>query len=154
MCLCTHTQICMYMYCSVAKLCPSLFDTIDYNPPGSSVHGIVQALAGQNAGVGCHLQVSSWFKDWTCVSCIGRGVLYHWATWGAYIYVQMYIKAEDARLLKIIEVCTWKRRRRFIRNKGNWMNLYQVLGKQELTAQWGDETILTHCSAICDRLML
>ena len=34
------------------------------------------------------------------------------------------------------------------------MNLYQMLGKQELTAQWGDETILTHCSAICDRMML
>ena len=49
----THTQIYMYMYCSVTKLCPSLFDTIDYNPPGSSVHGIVQALAGQNARVGC-----------------------------------------------------------------------------------------------------
>ena len=43
----------MYMYCSVTKLCPSLFDTIDYNPPGSSVHGIVQALAGQNARVDC-----------------------------------------------------------------------------------------------------
>ena len=24
---------------------------------------------------------SPWTRDWTCVSCIGRQVLYHWATW-------------------------------------------------------------------------
>ena len=26
---------------------------------------------------------SSWFRDWTWVSCISRWILYHWATWGA-----------------------------------------------------------------------
>ena len=29
--------------CLVAKLCPSLWDPMDYSPPGSSVHGILQA---------------------------------------------------------------------------------------------------------------
>ena len=39
----------MYIYthmvcaCSVAQLCPTLCDPIDYSPPGSSVHGIRQA---------------------------------------------------------------------------------------------------------------
>ena len=28
--------------CSVAQLCPTLCDPIDYRPPGSSVHGILQ----------------------------------------------------------------------------------------------------------------
>ena len=29
--------------CSVAKLCPILFDAMDCSPPGCSVHGILQA---------------------------------------------------------------------------------------------------------------
>ena len=32
------------MYCClVAKLCPTLFNTMDHNPSGFSVHGTVQA---------------------------------------------------------------------------------------------------------------
>ena len=47
--------------------------------PGSSVHG---DSPGKNTGVGCHslLQGSSRLRDWTQVSCIGRWILYHWAT--------------------------------------------------------------------------
>ena len=39
----------------------------------------------KNTGVGCHflLQGSSQSEDQTCVFCIGRGILYHWATWKA-----------------------------------------------------------------------
>ena len=29
--------------CLFAKLCPNLWDPMDYSPPGSSVHGILQA---------------------------------------------------------------------------------------------------------------
>ena len=29
--------------CSVAQSCPTLCDPMDYSPPGSSVHGILQA---------------------------------------------------------------------------------------------------------------
>ena len=29
--------------CSVAQLCLTLFDPMDYSPPGSSAHGILQA---------------------------------------------------------------------------------------------------------------
>ena len=29
--------------CLVAQLCPNFCDRMDYNPPGSSVHGIFQA---------------------------------------------------------------------------------------------------------------
>ena len=40
---------------------------------------------GKNTGVGCHflLQGSSWPRAWTCISCIfciGRCILCHWAT--------------------------------------------------------------------------
>ena len=40
---------------------------------------------GKNTDVRCHflLRGSSWLRDQTCVSRIGRQVLYHWAIWEA-----------------------------------------------------------------------
>ena len=32
------------------------------------------------------LQGIFWPRDWTRVFCIGRQILYHWATWGAWCY--------------------------------------------------------------------
>ena len=55
---------------------------MDYSPPGSSVHGILQARI-QEWVVIYFSRESSRPRDWTCVSyvtCIGRWVLYHWAT--------------------------------------------------------------------------
>ena len=37
--------------CKVAQSCLTLFDPLDCNLPGSSVHGI---LHGKKTGVGCH----------------------------------------------------------------------------------------------------
>ena len=38
---------------------------------------------GKNTGVGCHffLQGSSQPRDWTCISCVCRRILHHYATW-------------------------------------------------------------------------
>ena len=69
-----------YCCCSlVAKSCLTLCDPMDYSPPGSSVHGILQArilewVAMPSSGG------SSWPSDQTQVSCFGRQILYHWAT--------------------------------------------------------------------------
>ena len=51
---------------------------------GSPIHGI---FPGKNTGKVCHflLQESSWPKNWTTVSCIGRRVVYHWATGKAFL---------------------------------------------------------------------
>ena len=53
---------------------------MDWSPPGSSVHGIPQARILEWVSIpfsrGC-----SRLRDWTFVSCIGRWILYHWATW-------------------------------------------------------------------------
>ena len=41
---------------------------------------------GKNTGVGCHFRGTSWPRDGTRVSCIsgiGRWILYHWASWKA-----------------------------------------------------------------------
>ena len=63
--------------CSVAKLCPTLHDIVGCRPLGSSVH-----LPGKNAEVGCHFLLQDLFliQDWICISCIGKRILYHWAT--------------------------------------------------------------------------
>ena len=37
--------------CLVTQSCPTLCDTMDFKPPGSSVHG---DSSGKNTGVGCH----------------------------------------------------------------------------------------------------
>ena len=52
---------------------------MDYNPPGSSVHGIVQARILQWIAIS-FFRGSSQPRHQTNVSCIGRWILYHWAT--------------------------------------------------------------------------
>ena len=74
MCVCLPTQS-----------CPILCDPMDCSPPGSSVHGIFQARILEWVAISSS-RGSSRPRDQThvsCVSCIGRWVLYHWATWGS-----------------------------------------------------------------------
>ena len=49
------------------------------SPPGSSVHGISQARILEWVAISFSRR-SSWSRDPTCVFCIGRWILYHWAT--------------------------------------------------------------------------
>ena len=59
---------------------------MDCSPPGSFVHGISQASILGWVAISSS-RGSFWSRDWTlisCVSCIGRQVLCHWATWEAY----------------------------------------------------------------------
>ena len=63
----------------VAKLCPALLWPHGlYCLPGSSAHGISQARILESAAV-CFSRGSSQFRHWTCISCIHRRILYHWA---------------------------------------------------------------------------
>ena len=57
---------------------------MDCGPPGSSVHGISQARILKWVPVSSSRE-PSWPRDWTHVSCIGRWVLYHWATRASHI---------------------------------------------------------------------
>ena len=69
------------------RACSVMFDSLqpcDCSPPGSSVHGNLQARILEWVAISSS-RGSSWPRDQTCVSCvscIGRQVLYHWATWG------------------------------------------------------------------------
>ena len=60
----------------------TICDPMDYSPPGFSVHGIFQARILEKKSFS-YSRVSSRPREWTCifcVSCIGRQILYHWAT--------------------------------------------------------------------------
>ena len=66
------------------QLCLILYDLLDCSPPGSSVHRILQARILEWVAISSSRR-SSQSKDQIQVSCIGRGILYHWATWEAKI---------------------------------------------------------------------
>ena len=69
----------LFCCCLVTKLFLNLWDPIDCSPPGSSVHGISQAKTLEWVAISFS-GASSWPRDQTCISCIGRQTLYRWAT--------------------------------------------------------------------------
>ena len=52
---------------------------MDCSAPGSSVHGIFQASILEWVAISFS-RGTSWPRDWTCISCLDKGILYHWAT--------------------------------------------------------------------------
>ena len=57
------------------QLCPVLCDPMDRSPTGSSVHGILQARILEWVAISSS-KGSSQPRDRTCVSCLGRRILY------------------------------------------------------------------------------
>jgi len=66
-------------YSLVAKSHPTLCNPMDCYVPGSSVHGIFQARMLKWVAISFS-RVFSWPRDQTCIFCIGRRILYYWAT--------------------------------------------------------------------------
>ena len=67
----------------VTQSCLTLCDPMDCSPPGSSVHGILQARILEWVATS-YPRGYSQLRDGTCVSCIsyfGRHILYHHVTW-------------------------------------------------------------------------
>ena len=62
--------------CLVAQSCLTLCDPMDCSRPGSSVYGIIPARILEGVAISSS-RGSSWLRDHTCVSCIGRRNLYH-----------------------------------------------------------------------------
>ena len=67
------------MHAKSPQSCPTLCDPMDHSPPGSSVHGVLQARilewVARPSSSG-----SSQPRDRTCISCTGRWILYPCAT--------------------------------------------------------------------------
>ena len=72
---------CTMRVCSLS--CPTFCNLMGCSPPGSSVRRILQARTLEWVAISSS-RVSSQPRDPThvsCVCCIGRWILYHWATW-------------------------------------------------------------------------
>ena len=66
-------------HAKLLQLCPTLCDPMDYTPPGSSVHGILQARILEWVAIS-FFRGASQPRDRTrmsYISCTGRQVLYH-----------------------------------------------------------------------------
>ena len=71
--------------CSVMQSCLTVCDPMVCGPPDSSVYGIFQARILEWVAIS-YSRGSSPPRDQTCISCIsciGRQILYHWASWEA-----------------------------------------------------------------------
>ena len=75
-CLCVSVCVCV---CVLTQRYLTLCDPVDCSLPGSSVPGISQARILEWVAISFS-RGSSLPRDQTCISCIGRRVLYHWAT--------------------------------------------------------------------------
>ena len=73
-------SILRFFYCCLfTTLCPTLCDPADYSPPGSSVHGILQARLLGWVAISSS-RGFSWPRDQTHISCIAGRRFNLWAT--------------------------------------------------------------------------
>ena len=70
---------CCAVQCLVAHSCPTLCHLMDYSPPGSSIHGILQATILEWLAIPFS-RGSSQLRDQTQVSCIAGRFFTVWAT--------------------------------------------------------------------------
>ena len=59
----------LHVWAKWLQSCPTLCGPTDYSPPGSSVHGILQARILEWVAI-CFSWGSSRPRDWACVSCL------------------------------------------------------------------------------------
>ena len=80
-----HNSDSYAVLCLVTRSCPTLLDSMDYSPTGSSVHG---DFWGKNTGVGCHALLQGIFptRDWTQAAHIIGRFFTVWATKEALSY--------------------------------------------------------------------
>ena len=77
------------MHANSLQSCLTLCDLMDGRPPGSSVHGILQARILEWVAIS-FFSGSFQPRDWTCgsyVSCIGRRILYHYRHLGSSYWI-------------------------------------------------------------------
>ena len=82
---CVYRKFCCC--CLVTKSCPTLLRPHG-GSPGSSIHWISQTKILEWVVISFS-RGSSWARDGSCVSCIGRLILFHWTNWEAHINVYL-----------------------------------------------------------------
>ena len=95
--------------------------------PGSSVHGVFLTSKLERVAISSS-RVSSQPRDRTHVSCIGRRILYWWATWEAPISSQILPFIIPAKTLIPNEVTFWHSRWTYPLGRHNLIH-YSLVGK-------------------------
>ena len=83
-----YSQRYLLVTCAQSFSCIWLWDPVDCSLPGSSVYEIFQARILEWVAI-LFSRGSSRPRDWTRVSCVGRWIHYHWATWEALVRDKM-----------------------------------------------------------------
>ena len=78
-----------YVCVLVTQSCLTLFNPMDCSPPGSSVHGILQAWTLEWVAVPFS-RGSSWPRDQTWISCIAGRFFIAWATRETHSYYHLF----------------------------------------------------------------
>ena len=105
-CTISTLYICTYMKVKVlvTQLCPTIFDPIDCSPPGSSVHGILQARILQWVAIPFS-RGSFQSKDWTPVSFIACRFFTIWDTREASVCVCVCVCVCACVHVKLLQSC-------------------------------------------------
>ena len=96
--------------------CLTLWEPMDCSSPSSSVCGILQVRILEWVAIS-FFRGSSWPRDQTCISCIGRRFLYHWAmvsvtkSWIKRIRLHERGGEEENQCGKTTEAALWQERR-------------------------------------------
>ena len=114
---------------------------MDCSLPGSSVHGISQARILEWVAISFS-SGSSWPRGWMHVSCIGRWVLYHWAT------------REALKNIFSLKKGRWSDNKQ---KKVSWSSLLHCIYKvtviiEEVGRNWGAAAakLFQSCLTLCD----
>ena len=67
------------MRAKLLQLCPTFYYPMDYTPPGSSVHGILQARILEYIAISFSKGYSQ-PRDWTPISCMASKFFTIWVT--------------------------------------------------------------------------
>ena len=103
---------------------------VDCSPPGFSVHGIFQTRIREWVAISSSRR-SSRPRDWTCVSCIGRWILYHWSHLGSpFVYLGcILVKSIDPEIIPLAsEPCSLA--------TGQWANRWIFLRLSFPSVKW------------------
>ena len=129
----------------VTQSCPTLCDPVDYSPPGSSVHGILQARILEWVAISFS-RGSSWPKDRTQVSHIAGRCFNPWATRKAPEYIMWNARLDDAQTgIKIAwkkyqqpQICRW-----YHSNGRKWRRTKEALDEGE-RREWKNSFKIQH----------
>ena len=89
----------------VTQLCLILHDPLDYRPPGSSVHGILQARTLEWVAMPFS-RGSSQLRDGICVSCVAGRFFTIWATREAHFFLEIHHKCHCHKTSGLLSLCT------------------------------------------------